>query len=443
MAHSAAELRAKGVERITANINLNRNFSFRNKTMIPLLNNSFSVFRRLSTVAVAVTAVCLAGQSLEAQNFGSNPNGPATFRSLGNGELEMIGTLDGSTRLTLARALSNNPGTHTIVMQTVPGSNDDDGALSAYNFVRERRLNTRVPSNGVIASGGVDFFCAGVRRTVDPGGKLLVHPWEEETRFGGTIRGDQVPQSDSRHDFYINYYRRMGIGAGFYSHTLNAPRQAVLIAHGWEFTDMHEMTPSELRKFGVVTGSSSQPPVGTVSFDDLIGRWTAGKGQLTIQPDHSFSYVDSNFQTQGTVSLRGMTVTLSDGFGDSQRNVVSVEEDMIQFSRGQWTRLVGRGVRPRSLKLNGDWNEINASGVVVKRIMLEDGDFLETSENGGEWEGSYQLKGDRLTLTGDDGDSETLVVRADGKDRINFLDPNTRQIIRRFHWKRQPSRFGF
>lgn len=56
-------------------------------------------------------------------------------------------------------------------MGTVDGSVDDESNLVAYKMVREAGLNTYLPSDGDIASGGVDFFIAGIERTVNSNNK--------------------------------------------------------------------------------------------------------------------------------------------------------------------------------------------------------------------------------------------------------------------------------
>ena len=62
-------------------------------------------------------------------------------------------------------------------MQNVQGSVDDEANIAAARLVRERGLNTLIPGSGMIASGGTDFFLAGVKRTVQPGAKIGVHSW--------------------------------------------------------------------------------------------------------------------------------------------------------------------------------------------------------------------------------------------------------------------------
>lgn len=73
--------------------------------------------------------------------------------------------------------LRDNPGLKTIVMKDVPGSADDLANLEASRLIRKHGLDTHVPSDGMIASGGTDFFCAGVNRTIEEGAEVGVHSW--------------------------------------------------------------------------------------------------------------------------------------------------------------------------------------------------------------------------------------------------------------------------
>lgn len=208
-------------------------------------------FKMASTTILL--CLSLAGPIL-AQQQNVDPNGPAVFTII-NGELHMTGTIFSQTVNRFHAAVAANPGVRTMVLHDVPGSDDDDAALRLYQAVRNRGMNTHVPANGIVASGGVDLFCAGVQRTAEPGSLLLVHPWEDN-RLG---RGDQVPLTNSIHDFYRTYYREMGIGEGFYEHTLFAPRSNVRQGN-MIISYMHNVTQADRVRFNVVSGSTPDLP---------------------------------------------------------------------------------------------------------------------------------------------------------------------------------------
>ncbi|MEM7392861.1 MAG: alpha/beta hydrolase [Verrucomicrobiota bacterium] len=134
--------------------------------------------------------------------------------------------------------LRENPDVSTLVLVDLPGSSDDDANLAAARMVRAAGLDTHVPANGGIFSGGVDFFLAGVRRTVEPGAELGVHSWAE-----GDVQGRDLPRDDPAHQVYLDYYRDMGIPTSFYWFTLDAaPVESI-----------HTMSEAEMRQFRVIT----------------------------------------------------------------------------------------------------------------------------------------------------------------------------------------------
>lgn len=150
----------------------------------------------------------------------------------------MTGELDTDAPEIVRDLLEDNPQLETIVMQDVPGSLDDVAALKAGRLVREAELRTEVPSGGEIASGGVDFFIAGVERAVADGGKVGVHSWSD-----GRTEGSELPKSDPEHDLYLDYYEEMDLAEDFYWFVLDAA----------DSRDIHWMTREELEEHGVVT----------------------------------------------------------------------------------------------------------------------------------------------------------------------------------------------
>ncbi|MBX2800125.1 MAG: hypothetical protein KTR31_20775 [Myxococcales bacterium] len=150
----------------------------------------------------------------------------------------MTGELDEDAPSIVRDLLEDNPQLETIVLQDVPGSVDDVAALEAARLVRGAGLRTHVPSDGEIASGGVDFFLAGTHRVVDEGGRVGVHSWNE-----GRIEGSSLPRSNPEHDLYLDYYAEMGLDEDFYWFVLDAANSR----------DIHWMTRTELEEHGVVT----------------------------------------------------------------------------------------------------------------------------------------------------------------------------------------------
>jgi hypothetical protein len=152
----------------------------------------------------------------------------------------MFGELGADTADTLQQLVTDYPEVQTIVMVDVPGSNDDEEAIPAYSIVRENGLDIEIEENGEVSSGGVDFFIAGVSRSVGPGAKVGVHAWSD-----GTTSAADLPRSHEDHQLFIEYYRLMQLPdpEGFYFFTINAAPP----------DDIYYMTREELLHFGLIT----------------------------------------------------------------------------------------------------------------------------------------------------------------------------------------------
>lgn len=171
-------------------------------------------------LAAEVACFETAGEDCEAaEGCLEEPNpSPVSFEVSGTDAI-MRGVIDSQAIAAVRNLIAEHPEVTRIVLQDVPGSLNDNANLRASRLVREAGLNTHVPADGVIASGGVDFFCAGVQRSAEvaAGARLGVHSWGTEE-----YRGDRVPRDDPAHQSYLDYYAEMGIPASFYWFTLEA-----------------------------------------------------------------------------------------------------------------------------------------------------------------------------------------------------------------------------
>jgi len=164
------------------------------------------------------------------------------------GELALMnGVIGASTPGRVLELLLEHPRVHTLVLEEVPGSMDDEANLRAARYVRAHGLRTLVRADSEVSSGGVDFFLAGAVREVELGALLGVHSWG-----GPGGEGDQVPEDDPEHQLYLDFYEEMGTPAAFYWYTLRAAS-----AH-----DIHWMTEEEIELYGVRTGSAAEPGSG-------------------------------------------------------------------------------------------------------------------------------------------------------------------------------------
>lgn len=182
---------------------------------------------------------------------------PETSYVVENNTLLVNGVIDGSTPITLKEALDANPTVDTLILESIPGSADDEAALLTLSeLIRGRNLTTRIPNYGMVASGGTDMFLMGATRIIEPGACIGVHTWGGTGLFGGTFSGASADKDDPLHDMYLTFYDRMGIPAEFYWFTLDAAG----------IDDIHWMDADELNRYLVPT--STFAPEKTVNSDD-------------------------------------------------------------------------------------------------------------------------------------------------------------------------------
>lgn len=126
-----------------------------------------------------------------------------------------------------------------MVMLNVPGSDDDNDYMDAARKLRQDGFVTIVPSNGLVASGGTDFFLAGSYRIVEPGACLGVHSWED--MGPPAYSAHTIPRGHEDHLDWLEYFEDMGISQDFYWFTIYAAPA----------TGMHWMSPAEINRFGL------------------------------------------------------------------------------------------------------------------------------------------------------------------------------------------------
>lgn len=167
---------------------------------------------------------------------------PMQFETKGD-TLIATGATDGTTMAQFQAAMQRNPNIHTLVLQNVSGSADDEANLQLGDAVRQAGLATVIPSDGLAASGGVDLFLAGVRRRLERGACVGVHGWSDSA---GDVDAVQFPRDDPAHQAYLDYYARVGAQQAFYWFTLDAAPAA----------GMHWMTADEAQRYGIATQSA-------------------------------------------------------------------------------------------------------------------------------------------------------------------------------------------
>ncbi len=152
-------------------------------------------------------------------------------------EAYLSGTLGTITYHQIKNIIDNHKAVKTIVLTQVDGSINDAVNMHTGRILREAGLHTKVLSNSNIASGGVDLFCAGNKRTIENGAKLGVHSWA-----GEDIKADELPKDHPAHQYQIAYFKQMlgeKLGPAFYFYTLSAAPPE----------DIHYMSDTELKEW--------------------------------------------------------------------------------------------------------------------------------------------------------------------------------------------------
>lgn len=164
----------------------------------------------------------------------------ATFEV--TGELAIMrGVIGPTTPSSVLELAFLNPGVRTIVLAEAPGSIDDVANVRAGRYIRQLGLDTHVPADGEVASGGTDLFLAGNHRSAEPGALFGIHSWG-----GGPVVATDLPRDHEDHLLYLDYYEEMGIPAEFYWRTLSAaPAEGI-----------HWMTEEEFERFDFFTDGS-------------------------------------------------------------------------------------------------------------------------------------------------------------------------------------------
>lgn len=222
-----------------------------------------------------------------------------------NDKAIMYGVL-GQTTPDLIRTLhSKYPDVKIIVMQDVPGSEDDTANLEASKLLRQYGYRTHVPKDGVIASGGTDMFTAGKLRTIEIGAKLGVHSWSGIDENGNEVGGDKLPKSSPEHKPYLDFYTLMGIPTDFYWFTLTAAPAS----------DIHYMTIEEMKKYKLLTSDPSSKALarsftGTYKMSEVSKQ---GINQVTLSGENNSNIIGND--KDNTLSGNAGTNTLDGGEG--------------------------------------------------------------------------------------------------------------------------------
>ena len=125
------------------------------------------------------------------------------------------GRTDSSSLDVMQKFLRDNPQIRRLVLGNMLGTSDADTNIKIAYLIRKKGLDIHLKRNSYIASGAVDWFIAGTRRTMECGAKIGVHSW--------SFRGDNIgvfsPEnmgSDRRQKYHEKFLSDMGANPDFY-----------------------------------------------------------------------------------------------------------------------------------------------------------------------------------------------------------------------------------
>ncbi len=174
----------------------------------------------------------------------SNAREQGIFKVLvGDTTIEMNGVIGSSSLNNFNTLFAAFPSINKINIKQCDGSEDDETNLLLSKRVYDLSINTHLMDNGSIASGGVDFFLAGIQRTKGTSTQIGVHSWSD----GGSVQATDFPVGHANHLPYINYYVSVGFtqerAEAFYYFTINAASAE----------SIHWMTDLEIETHNILT----------------------------------------------------------------------------------------------------------------------------------------------------------------------------------------------
>ena len=247
-----------------------RKRNFAKQTLLVLLYGALAACSGSSNNSVQMAPNVVGAASQAACEQAGQADASACF-VVDDTQVRMYGVI-GSNSLTVINTLIRDyPNVQEVLMVNVPGSEDDETNVQVGRALRAASLNTRINADGLIASGGVDLFLAGIERVVQAGAKIGVHSWATQDASGNIVEGSTFPRGHQEHQIFLDYYRDIELPnyEEFYFFTL-----AAAPASG-----IHYMTPDEIEQWNIAT-----PIVQAVTSNS--GVFVAVGNQGKIGPHH-------------------------------------------------------------------------------------------------------------------------------------------------------------
>ena len=138
--------------------------------------------------------------------------------------------------------MQDHPEVTRINIRQLPGSEDDATNVQLGRAIYAQGLHLHIEDNGMVASGGTDFFLAGQKRTIGSNVEIGVHSWSD-----GSQEATDFPEDSPEHQMFLDYYEAIGFSADwsreFYFFTINAAPAS----------GIHNMSAAEIEYYGMLT----------------------------------------------------------------------------------------------------------------------------------------------------------------------------------------------
>lgn len=270
------------------------------------------------------------------------------FSISGNQTIIMDGVINSKSLNEFNDLYSKNSSIKQVNIKKCDGSINDEINLKLSQRVHDLGLNTHLVDGGLIASGGVDFFLAGINRTAGENVKIGVHSWA-----GGGKTAKDFPKGHASHQSYIDYYKAIGFSKenaeSFYYFTINAATAE----------SVHWMTKEEILKYNILT------PAEIYTKAQLQGIWML-TSLSSIDNPVQLSFTDDNLNFSDFKKVQAQwSLLVPNGMNSFKftikNNIVSGK---LELSNGALDRY-------RSLNLNKEMIDLAESWTKEEREIFQ------------------------------------------------------------------------
>ncbi len=165
--------------------------------------------------------------------------------------------------------ITNSPEITTLVEQQISGSIHDEINAQTGRLIRKAGIDIHLESTSHIASGGVDLFISGKRRTMDEGAMVGVHSWTDDYEIeGGDLPVDSPIHYEDQNIPYITEMLGSPAGKDFYFFAINAAP-----ADG-----MYDMSRAEMESLNMLTPDAREDNI------KALFAWAEEKYALSFAP---------------------------------------------------------------------------------------------------------------------------------------------------------------